>query len=220
MMGVVLLLSVSGYSQSYTGFSIATSKSDKHMEMAWFQHQVSQKFSVGAQLKYSEIDYRFINARAVEEGNTFFSGLTLGYNIASTNRYRLDFNLTASYRYLSSDQQNAVHTSTGGIEIDPNIIFGVRLSESLMFHTGPMLRTAHQISPDVISDEQLISTIVLSALSYELGCNLFSLRTYVGPMNGATGDTEKFFWQVSLGYQYQFGSSPSKLPQSLPFFNF
>jgi hypothetical protein len=36
-------------------------------------------------------------------------------------------------------------------------------------------------------------------------------------MNGATGDTEKFFWQFSLGYQHSFGATENNY---LTFFNF
>lgn len=211
------LFALNGYAQSSAGFSISTSKNDNHMESLWFQHQISERFSAGVQMRYSGIRYRFVNARAIENGTTTFAGAVLGFNIKQSERYRFDFNLTASYRYLSNDDNPELPSSTNGLEIDPNFIFGLRLSEKLLFHSGVMLRTAMQFGDEPINDEQQPSTIVLTGLSVVNTQHLFSLRTYAGPMTGATGDTEKFFWQLSLGYQYNFGASEGR---AIPFFNF
>ncbi|MEM1321995.1 MAG: hypothetical protein AAGG75_17175 [Bacteroidota bacterium] len=187
------------------------------METIWFQHQVSERFSAGIQLRYSGIRYRFVNAIAIEDGSTTFAGLVLGFNLRKFERSRLDFNLTASYRYISNDDNAELPSSTNGLELDPNFIFGLQLSENLFFHSGIMLRTAMQFGDEPINDEQQPSTIVLNGLSIQKTKHLFSLRTYAGPMTGATGDTEKFFWQLSLGYQYNLGSPTNG---TLPFFNF
>ena len=203
--------------QSYAGLSIATSKNDRHIETLWYQQQLSDRFNAGVQLRYSRILYRFVNARAIEDGTTVFVGAVLGFNLKKSERYRLDFNLTTSYRYLNNDENPELPSSTNGLEIDPNFIFGLKLSEKLLFHSGIMLRTAMQFGDEPINDEQQPSTIVLTGVSIDKAAHLFSLRTYAGPMTGATGDTEKFFWQLSLGYQYKFGSSAKGV---LPFFNF
>ena len=188
------------------------------METIWYQQQVSNRFSAGLQLRYSEINYRFVNARAIEEGNTTFVGAVLGFKLKEAEKYRFDFNLTASYRYLNNDENPELPSSTNGLEIDPNFIFGLRLSDNLFFHTGAMFRTAMQFGEEPINDEQQpFSAIVLNGVSIYKNGHTYSLRTYAGPMTGATGDTEKFFWQLSLGYQYSFGSSSNS---SSPFFNF
>ncbi|MEM9919197.1 MAG: hypothetical protein AAF990_13930 [Bacteroidota bacterium] len=204
--------------QSYIGLSVGTSKNDNHLETFWYQYQLSKRFNVGVQLRYSGIKYRFVNARAIENGNTTFVGAVLGFKIKESENYRLDINLTTSYRYLSNDENPELPASTSGLELDPNIVFGIRLSGNLYFHSGAMFRTAMQFGDEPIYDEQLpASAIVLNGISIRKNRSMFSLRTYAGPMNGATGDTEKFFWQFSLGYQYAFGVSQSS---ALPFFNF
>lgn len=215
---IALLFAVQSYGQSYLGLSLATSKNDEHIETLWYQQQINKRFSAGIQVRYSDIRYRFVNARAIETGNTLFLGAVLGFNLKQSEKYRLDFNLTASYRFLNNEESPELPSSTRGLELDPNFIFGLSLSDRFLFHTGAMFRTAMQFGEEPIRDEQLpYSAIILNALSWQKGKNTMSLRTYSGPMNGATGDTEKFFWQVSLGYQYSF---TSKQDTSIPFFNF
>ena len=167
----------------------------------------------------SDVKYRFVNARAIEKGNTVFAGLVLSFKIKEREAYRLDFNLTTSYRRLENEDQeiNNLPRFTDGIEIDPNLLFSLKARQHLLFHTGVMFRTVTQVGPEPVPDEQLPSAIVLNGLSYQINQSLLTLRTYAGPMNGAGGDTGKFFWQVSLGYQYIFSG---KSQSSIPFINF
>jgi len=202
--------------QSNIGSSIGRSKSDQHVETIWLQHQVSDQFSLGVQYRNSGIKYRFVNAIAIENGNAQFFGATLGYRIYSREEFRLDFNLTASYRMISRNSTEGLPSNTGGLEFDPNIIFGLKVSEQVNFRSGALFRMTSQISPELISDEQFFSAILLNGLSYNLGRNSLAVRNSLGPMAGASGDTEKFFWQASLGFQHNFGGRG----QSLSFFNF
>ncbi len=203
--------------QSMIGLTAATSKSDNHMETFWYQQQIFNRFSLGLQIRNSDVKYRFIDAKAIKNGNAFFAGLTLGFKIKEQEDYRLDFNLTTSYRRLKNKGNEQLPQFTDGIEIDPNLLFSLKTGRRIVFHTGIMLRTAVQLNPEAIPDEQLPSAILLNGLSYQLNQSALTLRTYAGPMNGAGGDTEKFFWQVSLGYQYTF---PGKFSSSIPFINF
>lgn len=203
--------------QSNIGLSVSTSKSDDHMEKVWYQVQVTEKFSFGVQLRNSRIRYRFVNATAIEEGNTFFAGLTFGLKIADEKKYRLDLNITPSYRHITNKIDAFLPKSTTGLEIDPNIIMSLKLNNKLFYHSGAMLRTTMQFTPEIIGDEQLPSGILLNGISYQVDANTFSIRSYVGPMNGASGDTEKFFWQVSFGYQLNLNFIKSN---KIPFINF
>lgn len=216
-MAICLLCYCETNAQSNFGLAVASSKNDNHMETVWYQHQLSSRFSAGIQLRNSDVRYRFVNARAIENGNTFFAGITLGYKIAHSENYRLDANLTTSYRYLENEKNPSLPQITGGLEMDPNLILSLRLKENLCYHSGALLRTTSQISPESIGDEQLPSAILLNGFSLQKKSSTFSLRTYVGPMNGASGDTEKFFWQVSVGYQFNLKFKESK---QLPFINF
>lgn len=217
--GVLLLAVTSASAQSNVGLSVATSRNDRHMETLWYQHQVSNRFSVGLQVRNSDVKYRFVNAHAIEKGNTVFAGLVLGFKIKEKEKYRLDFNLTTSYRRLENEEQETNNLSqfTDGIEIDPNLLFSLKTHQHVFFHTGITLRTVTQVGPESVPDEQLPSAIVLNGLSYRIDQSSLTLRTYAGPMNGAGGDTGKFFWQVSLGYQYTFSG---KSQPSIPFINF
>lgn len=203
--------------QSNVGVTVAVSKSDNHMETVWYQHQLSPLFSVGVQLRNSDVRYRFVNARAIDRGNTVFAGLTLGFKIREREKYRLDFNLTTSYRRLENEEVEKLPQFTDGIEIDPNLIFSLKTNQRFIYHTGIMLRMATQLGPESIPSEQQPSAILLNGLSYQINKSSLTLRTYVGPMSGAGGDTEKFFWQVSVGYQYSFGK---RSDSSISFINF
>lgn len=196
--------------QTYGGFSLGTNSNDTHIETLWVQHQLSNRFSIGSQIRYSQIRYRFVDAIAITDGSTAFAGLVFGFKLKETENYRLDFNVTSSYRYLSNDEKPALAESTNGLEIDPNVILHLNLSERIKLHTGSMLRMAMQFGETPILDEQLPSAIVLAGLSYTINQHSIVLRAYTGPMNGATGDSGKYFNQVSLGYQYAFGKSSSQ----------
>ncbi|MGJ3236740.1 hypothetical protein [Marivirga sp.] len=203
-------------SQSVAGLSIGISNNDKHIETVWFQHQLTNRFSAGVQVRYSQIKYRFVDAIAISDGSTAFGGLVLGFKLKETDNFRLNFNLTSSYRYLSNDENPDLAESTNGLELDPNMLLDLKLSEKLKLHTGAMLRTAIQFGETPILDEQMPSAIILAGLSYTVNNHSIALRTYTGPMNGATGDTMKYFNQISLGYQFSFGQPSSPFS----FFNF
>jgi len=203
-------------SQSFTGLSIGSSNNDNHIETVWFQHQLTDRFSAGVQLRYSQIRYRFVDAIAINDGSTVFGGIVLGFKLKETDKYRLNFNLTSSYRYLSNDERPDLAESTNGLEIDPNILLDLKLSDRITLHTGAMLRTAMQFGETPILDEQLPSAIVLAGLSYSVKNHSVALRAYTGPMNGATGDSMKYFNQMSIGYQFTCGEKSSQFT----FFNF
>lgn len=203
-------------SQSVAGLSIGISNNDDHIETMWFQHQLTNRFSAGVQVRYSQIRYRFVDAIAITDGSTVFGGLVLGFKLKETENYHLNFNLTTNYRYLSNDENLELAESTNGLELDPNVILDLNLSDKLKLHTGAMLRTAMQFGETPILDEQMSSAIVLAALSYTINNHSIALRAYTGPMNGATGDTMKYFNQLSLGYQFSFGQEPKQFS----FFNF
>jgi hypothetical protein len=216
LISLMLLSVVKSTAQSQAGLSIGISNNDNHVETLWFQNRFNDLFSVGLQFRYSQIKYRFVDAIAIKDGSTVFGGLVFGFKLKETSAYSLHFNLTSSYRYLSNDERPELAESTHGIELDPNIVLSLKLTNKLTLHAGTMLRTAMQFGDTPILDEQMPSTIVLAALSYHFDKSSLAIRAYTGPMNGATGDTMKYFNQISLGYQYNLGKSAS----SFSFFNF
>jgi len=212
----VILGTLEAKSQSFAGLSIGSSNNDNHIETVWFQHQLTDRFSAGVQVRYSQIRYRFVDAIAINDGSTVFGGIVLGFKLKETDKYRLNFNLTSSYRYLSNDERPDLEESTNGLELDPNILLDLKLSEKITLHTGAMLRTAMQFGETPILDEQLPSAIVLAGLSYSINNHSVALRAYTGPMNGARGDSMKYFNQILIGYQLTFGEKTSQFT----FFNF
>lgn len=215
-MALVLFGTLELKSQSVAGISFGVSDNDRHIETVWFQHQLTDRFSAGFQLRYSQIRYRFVDAIAISDGSTAFGGIVLGFKLKETEKYRLNFNLTSIYRYLSNDENPNLAESTNGLELDPNILLDLKLSDRIKLHTGAMLRIAMQFGDTPILDEQMPSAIVAAGLSYTVNIHSFAFRAYTGPMNGATGDTMKYFNQISLGYQFSFGEQTS----SFSFFNF
>ncbi len=214
----ITLVNSSLWSQTNIGATLASSKSDQHMETLWFQYQLNSRFSFGAQYRNSGINYRFINAIAIEEGNAQFFGATLGYRIYQSDQIRLDFNFTTSYRMLTLESHESLPSRTGGLEFDPNFITSLKVNDKTNFHSGVMFRMTSQLAPEAIGDEQFFSAILLNALSYQVGINTLALRAYYGPMAGASGDTEKFYWQASVGFQHNFGLKAKD--QTFTYFNF
>lgn len=212
----VLLGILEAKSQSFAGISVGSSNNDNHIETIWFQHQLTDRFSAGVQVRYSQIRYRFVDAIAINDGSTVFGGLVLGFKLKETENYSLNFNLTSSYRYLSNDERPDLAESTNGLELDPNILLDLKLSNRIKLHTGAMFRTAMQFGDAPILDEQLPSAVVLAGLCYCVNNHCFAIRAYTGPMNGANGDSMKYFNQISLGYQFSFGKQSSQFS----FFNF
>lgn len=215
-LGFVFFCDIESNAQSQTGTSFGISNMDRHIETVWFQQQLTNRFSLGVQLRYSQISYRFVDAIAVTDGSTLFGGLVLGFKLKEAENYRLDINITSSYRYLSNDEKPELRESTNGLEIDPNTILSLKLSDRFKLHTGAMLRMAMQFGETPILNEQMPSAIVLAGLSYSVNGHSIVLRGYTGPMNGAGGDSGKYFNQASIGYQFSFGKSSHQLS----FFNF
>lgn len=202
--------------QSYLGFSAGFSKSDRHTESLWFQQQFTDQFSAGLRLSYGSLQYRFIDAKAITEGHVIHVGIPLGFKLAEGDRFRIDVQLNPSYRRISPISESSLAASSA-IELDPNLIIGFPIREGFFLHTGLMLRTVFQIDPSPTMNEQFPSAILLNSFSYLAKSTLFSLWTYYGPMSGAGGDTEKFFWQISLGVQRMLGGQQNS---SIPFFTF
>lgn len=194
--------------QSTIGFSLGSSKSDLHTESIWYQRQVNESLYLGAQLRYGQAQYRFIQAKSVTEGSVLSAGVQIDWKLISQNSFRLDVNLSPSLRWFRSALEHTPSSSLA-VEIDPNLIAGLRLNEQWIFHTGLLMRTVFELNPAPVLNEQLPSSILLNGISFQKQSSLISLKTYYGPMSGAVGDTEKFFWQVSLGIQRQLGSAPN-----------
>lgn len=201
--------------QSYAGISIGSSKSDRLQSSLRYQHLITSRFSAGVQLSFGDIRYRFIDARAVEDGQVLMAGVSLGYAIAEGERYRLDVNLSSRYRSIRTEAADAPADAGSGFEFDPQMVIALQVSESLYLYPGLMMRIAMQTSPEFIGNEQIPTGVLLNGLGWKLGSSMLSMRTYVGPMAGAVGDTEKFYWQLSLGFQYFF-KSKSNIPSSIP----
>ncbi len=214
---ILFFVKINVEAQSTFGLSLGTSRTDNHTESIWYQKSISDKFSVGLQFRNGDIKYRFINARAVQSGSVQHAGLVLGYKIKETEKFRFDFNLSGTYRRVNSDEVEVEGDGTNGFEIDGNLLLGFKVSNNVFFHAGTLLRYVTQTSADAITDEQLPSPILTNAFSYQANQNLFSLKTYFGPANGAGGDTLKFYWQVSVGFQRAINSSDSN---DIPFLNF
>lgn len=218
LVAVILLfiVKVNIEAQTNFGFSVGTSDSDDYTASSWYQKSVSDKLSIGFQFRKGGIKYRFINARAVESGSVQHIGLVLGFKLKETDKFRFDFNLSGAYRRVNSDEVKTESDGTNGYEIDGNIMLGFKVSDNVFFHAGTLLRFVAQTNEEAVI-EQLPSPILTNALSYRFKMNLISLKTYIGPANGAGGDTLKFYRQVSLAFQMSIGSSGSNI---IPFLNF
>lgn len=192
-------------------FEIGTSKSDAVLGQANLFVQPNQAWRFGATLGVGSLQYRFVDARAVNHGSVWLAGLFGSGRLAENDRLRLDAYAKVSYRRIQPDLtdpgdiQNYSFSNSDGLVIDPGLLATIKLNESFRLFTGINLHSVYQLTPELIN-EQGISGYLLAGGSVKLSPrSILFIRATTGPTFGAGGDTEKYFWQLHAGIRFTFG---------------
>ena len=194
---------------------VGTSKSDQvfgQLQLAW---QTNNRLRLGAYFYQGAIQYRFVDARAINAGNISQFGLSALVKLTENGPLRLDAFVKAGGRNIAINQENPSELTTytfsdgAGFTINPGLIATYQATEKLSLNAGFNMHLAIQTSPQTIF-EQGPSGYFIFGLNQQLSeTSLLYARTTVGPTSGAVGDTEKFFWQIALGIRFSLNASQS-----------
>ncbi len=204
--------------QTDLDLTFGASKADYSVTVIRATHKVNDGLRLGASYQFSDYRYRFINARPVSDGFAGTARLILVGRLAESDNIRLDGFLNPGFRIVQlpdDDPQpfeNYSFEEAGqAITLDPGLLITIMASEKLAFHTGFNMHMAFQTSPEPLF-EQFPSVRIKAGASYRLG-NSWALFTSgeTGPMSGASGDSEKYFWQIAFGLRYRLGSADASL---------
>ncbi len=214
LLGVLILLGYrSTFAQIQTDLFFGSSKADQSFVTLRASSMVNEGIRVGVSYQFSNYRYRFVDARPVSDGVAHtFRVLLLG-RIAESDLLRLDGFLQPGYRLLNVDPSveqdfNYNFQSAQALILEPGLLVTLKASEKLNFHTGANMHMAWQVAPEALF-EQFPSARILAGASYQVSDRwaVFT-TTQTGPMSGAMGDSEKFFWQLALGLRYSLSPSP------------
>ncbi|MEO1450587.1 MAG: hypothetical protein AAFV07_13745 [Bacteroidota bacterium] len=186
-----------------------TSKADQFfgsMRASWVGER---GFRLGAQLQAGTYRYRFIDARPVEGGAVSEFRFFISLPLAVDDRIRLDAHLHPGIRFMDAPtgEQEFKYDfqDSRAITLDPGLVATFFPAKRWAIHTGISLRMVWQISPEVIF-EQFPSGMLRVGGTYALSqkCSVFA-DVLSGPNSGASGDTEKYGWQVATGVRFRLG---------------
>ncbi|MEM9984544.1 MAG: hypothetical protein AAF804_05550 [Bacteroidota bacterium] len=218
---MALLFFSSAFAQIQTDLLVGSSKADNSFVTLRASGMVSEGIRLGASYQFSNYRYRFVDARPVSDGVAHTLRFILVGRLAESNLLRLDGFLQPGFRLLTIDPsvvQDFSYDFQAGqaIILEPGLVVTLKASDRLNFHTGVNTHMAFQTSPEALF-EQFPSAQILAGASYRVTERwaVFS-STQTGPMAGAMGDSEKFFWQLALGLRY----SLSPLSSSTQIFGF
>jgi hypothetical protein len=184
-------------------FNAGTSKADFAFSNVRLSGELKAGLRLGASLELANYRYRFIDARPVSDGFAGTLRLLLVGKLAEKGRLRLDGFLKPGYRYLNPNEANQEFfhdfQPSHAFILEPGVLVTIKANEKWNFHTGVNMHMAWQLSPEPIF-EQFPSSRLLAGSSYRLHDRWALFATsQVGPMSGASGDSEKFFWQMAVG---------------------
>lgn len=194
-----------------------TSKADRvfgQLSASWVG---PQGFRAGVRLKQANYQYRFIDARPVSDGQATELRLLLSFPLAIQERIRLDAFLHPGLRWIQAPEGiqefNYAFSSSQGLVLDPGLVVSFFPIEKLSLHTGVNMHMAWQTRPSTVF-EQFPSAMLLVGAAYQLHPDWsLLLNIESGPNSGASGDSEKYGWQIAAGLRFRIGQGPA--PQLL-----
>ncbi len=184
------------------------SKSDYLFTTVSLNWQASDTWRFGASIQNSDYRYRFIDARQVSNGYAGTFRLLAAARLAENEVLRLDGYLKPGFRFIAAPDddpqefENYEFRNSSAVVLDPGLLVTLKYWEKLWLHTGVNLHMAAQIRPEAIL-EQYPSSFLMAGGSYALGRRwTLMAQAMAGPASGAGGDTEKFYWETSIGLRF------------------
>ncbi len=205
---IACFLAWAANAQVMVDLQTGTSKSDYSFGTLGLSWQATDAWRFGVSLQNSDYRYRFIDARKVSNGYAGTYSLLAAGRIAENDVFRFDFFFKPGIRIMSSPDEDPEKPflydfkPSTALVLDPGFLVTMKYWNRLWLHTGINLHTVAQIKPTALL-EQYPSSFLMAGASYQAGKHWTILaQAMAGPASGAGGDTEKFFWQTSVGLRY------------------
>lgn len=183
---------------------LGRSNQDNFFVKAGYMHSFGERLSVGLEGQYGQHAYRFIEAKAIPEGNVSWLGVPIRYQAFANDLIRLDFYLRSRLRFTSATA-DALSLRSTALEFDPSFIISLPINSQWEVQSGVILKTVLEVSPSVLLEQQPSSILLLGINYSPIDRLAFSLQGQAGPASGAGGDTMKFYSFLQLGLAYSFG---------------
>lgn len=215
-LAILLLAGVQVSAQIDLDIKVGTSKADNSFLTLRATYSLSPQTRIGVSHQFSNYQYRFIDARAVSGGFAGTTRLIFLQQLQRSEKIRLDLFVKPGYRTIGlSDEpqelENYDFQPGTSLIIEPGLLVTFNPAEKWSFHSGLNLHTAFQLQPDFLQ-EQLPSMRLLGGGAYQLSDQWVLFSTLdTGPMSGASGDSEKYFWKAGIGLRYRIGQSQDNL---------
>lgn len=202
------------HAQSFLDLAFGASRTDYQHWNLRASTSVGDRWQLGIEFQAFDYRYRFIDARPVTDG---FAGQVRGFTafkIAESDRLRFDAFLKPGVRYIQAPDgpqpfDQYAFQNSWAVTVDPGLVVTWQAFDKLSLHTGVNARTVIQVQPLALA-EQLPSSLILFGGIYALAprWSLFAAGN-TGPMNGASGDSQKYNWEASFGIRFSIATSPN-----------
>lgn len=199
--------------QTYADVSAGISNRDQALLNLSIRKQFSEKFRAGIEIQTGVIDYRFIGAKLVEEGNSTSISIPITLKIFQDSRLRLDLYTRAGVRLQSVSTSYATErlledNSSFAYFVEPGLMVSFPLTEKLGLQSGFTLPVIIESSP-VGLFENNVTNLFLNA-GYQLSeKTIFLFKANTGPAAGADGDSQKYTWSLQAGLRFAIGGKSS-----------
>ena len=204
-----LLCTISGlHAQTLLDFSIGTTLQDRFAVQVALHQQFSPAFRAGLEVQYGAVQYRFIEARPINEGYATQFSIPLTLRLAQQKNIQLYGTFKTGIRLQgiidpdNNDVRDSILNSTAWIN-ELGFLVNFRLSERLDLQSGVSFPVGFELAPSALFEYQW--TNIHAGLSYQLDPFVLWVRGTAGPSFGAEGDTYKFMWGLQVGLRWMLG---------------
>lgn len=197
--------------QTFADFSVGTSKQDQLFLNLALQKQFSDKFRAGIEIQTSAVNYRFIGAKVIDEGNSTSISLPSSFKLYQQDKLRLDFYSRFGLRFQSvgdsyAQEKVLQESSSVGFNAELGLLVTVLLSDKFNIQSGFTLPNVFEVTPEFIYENNV--TNLFANIGYRLSDkSTFVFKANAGPAAGASGDSQKFIYGLQAGIRFAFGKS-------------
>jgi len=218
MVVCLLVWSTFSHAQSFLDLSLGSSQQDNFALQLSTRKHFGPDFRAGLQFQYGSPNYRFIEARPIQnEGYAFIVSVPLSLKIYEQDQIQLWTYLNPGLRFQGvidpdgNDQRDSLLNSTAFVA-EAGLLVNISLNERMSFLGGVSFPLAFELDPSSLFEMQ--ATLVHAGLSVQTQAkSTFFFKGNMGPAFGANGDTQKFLWALQAGIRFPLGKN-SPTPNS------
>jgi opacity protein-like surface antigen len=194
------------HAQTYVEASVGTSNQDAGSLNLAVRQQFSETFRAGLELQTGAVRYRFIEAKAIDEGVSSTLSLPLAVRLYQFNQLRLDFYGRIGLRYQNVEDQFATekklqNNNSVAFNVEPGLQVSLALSERLNLQSGVTLPNFFELRPAFLYENN--NTNLFLGVGYQVAPKaILMFKANAGPAAGASGDSQKFNWGVQAGVRF------------------